>query len=64
VQYTSSTYDPFLDLSLEISRASTLQHALQHFTAGEILDGDNRCGNGGGDGGGGGGRLGVSAAAH
>jgi hypothetical protein len=43
VQYTSSTYDPFLDLSLEISRASTLHSALEHFTAGEILDGDNRC---------------------
>lgn len=42
VDYTSSTYDPFLDLSLEINKASSLQRALNHFTAPEILDGDNR----------------------
>ncbi|KAI8462774.1 MAG: hypothetical protein J3K34DRAFT_372984 [Monoraphidium minutum] len=42
VDYESSTYDPFLDLSLEINQASTLQRALQHFTAAEVLDGDNR----------------------
>jgi ubiquitin carboxyl-terminal hydrolase 36/42 len=40
--YTSSTYDPFLDLSLEINRASSLDGALRRFTAAEVLDGDNR----------------------
>jgi ubiquitin carboxyl-terminal hydrolase 36/42 len=42
VNYVSNTYDPFLDLSLEINRASTLQRALAHFTAPEVLDGDNK----------------------
>lgn len=42
VDYTSSTFDPFLDLSLEINKASSLTRALQHFTAAEVLDGDNR----------------------
>lgn len=42
VDYTSATFDPFLDLSLEINKASSLSRALQHFTAEEVLDGDNR----------------------
>uniref|UniRef100_A0A7N0UTJ4 Ubiquitin carboxyl-terminal hydrolase n=1 Tax=Kalanchoe fedtschenkoi TaxID=63787 RepID=A0A7N0UTJ4_KALFE len=37
--YCSNKYDPFLDLSLEIARADTLQKALGHFTAKEQLDG-------------------------
>lgn len=41
-KYESNTYDPFLDLSLEINRCSTLLRALQHFTAPETLDGENR----------------------
>jgi len=39
--YESNTYDPFLDLSLEISRAHSVQKALQRFTASEVLDGQN-----------------------
>ena len=39
--YESNTYDPFLDLSLEITRAHSVQRALQRFTAGEVLDGQN-----------------------
>jgi len=31
-----------MDLSLEINRASGVQRALQHFTAKETLDGDNK----------------------
>lgn len=42
VEYRSATFDPFLDLSLEITKAQTLTRALQHFTAEEVLDGDNR----------------------
>lgn len=42
VDYRSSTFDPFLDLSLEITKANNLNRALQHFTAEEVLDGDNR----------------------
>jgi ubiquitin carboxyl-terminal hydrolase 36/42 len=42
VEYRSSTFDPFLDLSLEITKANNLNRALQHFTAEEVLDGDNR----------------------
>uniref|UniRef100_A0A7N0UGV3 Ubiquitin carboxyl-terminal hydrolase n=4 Tax=Kalanchoe fedtschenkoi TaxID=63787 RepID=A0A7N0UGV3_KALFE len=37
--YCSNKYDPFLDLSLEIAKADTLQKALGHFTAKEQLDG-------------------------
>ena len=37
--YESNTYDPFLDLSLEINHANSVQRALQRFTAGEALDG-------------------------
>lgn len=42
VEYRSATFDPFLDLSLEITKANNLTRALQHFTAEEVLDGDNR----------------------
>lgn len=42
VDYRSATFDPFLDLSLEINKANSLTRALQHFTAEEVLDGDNR----------------------
>ncbi|GAB4815062.1 hypothetical protein N2152v2_002108 [Parachlorella kessleri] len=34
--YESNTYDPFLDLSLEITRANTLERALERFTAGKV----------------------------
>lgn len=40
--FTSDTYDPFLDLSLEINRADSLERALKRFTTVEVLDGDNR----------------------
>lgn len=40
--YCSNTYDPFLDLSLEIVRAESLLKALARFTAVEVLDGDNK----------------------
>ena len=42
VDYESSTYEDFMDLSLEITRAKTVMRALQHFTAKEVLDGDNK----------------------
>lgn len=42
VNYTSSIYEPFLDLSLEISQGCSVVNALKHFTAYEVLDGDNR----------------------
>ncbi len=42
VDYESSTYEDFLDLSLEINRAASVIRALQFFTAKEILDGDNK----------------------
>ncbi|GFR44265.1 hypothetical protein Agub_g5470 [Astrephomene gubernaculifera] len=42
VDYVSRTYDPFLDLSLEIIRAPTLERALGSFTAPEVLDGANK----------------------
>ena len=37
----SNTYDPLLDLSLEINRADSLTKALNRFTAVEALEGDN-----------------------
>lgn len=40
--YVSNIFEPFLDLSLEITRASTLAKALHRFTAVEILDGANK----------------------
>ncbi|KAI5055170.1 hypothetical protein GOP47_0030514 [Adiantum capillus-veneris] len=40
--HSSNTYDPFLDLSLDIVKAESLVKALTRFTAIEILDGDNK----------------------
>lgn len=40
--YCSNKFDPFLDLSLEIVKADSLQKALAHFTATEQLDGGER----------------------
>lgn len=40
--YESNTYDPFLDLSLEINHAHTIEKALKLFTAVEVLDGGNK----------------------
>jgi ubiquitin C-terminal hydrolase len=40
--HCSNTYDPFLDLSLEIHRADSLTKALSRFTAVDVLDGDNK----------------------
>lgn len=46
-KHPSRTMDPFMDLSLEINRAATLERALQLFTKAELLDGDNayKCDN-------------------
>ena len=43
--YESNTYEPFLELSLDIGRSSSVTRALQRFTAGETLQGSNayRC---------------------
>ncbi|XXQ29684.1 Ubiquitin carboxyl-terminal hydrolase [Plasmodiophora brassicae] len=38
---TSDAFDPFFDVSLELIRASSVQQALKHFTAPEILSGQN-----------------------
>lgn len=40
--HESNTYDVFLDLSLEINKASSVQKALQRFTSSEYLDGANK----------------------
>ncbi|KAH9609511.1 hypothetical protein KSS87_022503 [Heliosperma pusillum] len=40
--YCSNTFDPFLDLSLEIVKADSLWKALQHFTTPEQVDGGER----------------------
>ncbi|KAL4424055.1 hypothetical protein ABPG75_001356 [Micractinium tetrahymenae] len=40
--YESNTYDPCIDLSLEITRAQSVKRALERFTAGEVLDGQNK----------------------
>ncbi|KAF5195133.1 lysine-specific demethylase 5B isoform X2 [Thalictrum thalictroides] len=40
--YCSNTFDPFLDLSLEITKADSLLKAHTHFTALEQLDGGER----------------------
>ncbi|GAB4832698.1 hypothetical protein Ancab_006715 [Ancistrocladus abbreviatus] len=40
--YCSNTFDPFLDLSLEIVKADSLSKALMHFTAKEQLDGGEK----------------------
>ena len=39
--YESNTYEPFLDLSLEIARADSVTKALERFTTGEVLEGAN-----------------------
>lgn len=41
-QFESCRSDPFLDISLEINRASSVARALQRFTAAEYLEGDNK----------------------
>ncbi|XVE71136.1 hypothetical protein DITRI_Ditri10aG0126100 [Diplodiscus trichospermus] len=40
--YCSNTFDPFLDLSLEIVKADSLHKVLKNFTAAELLDGGER----------------------
>ncbi|OIW18627.1 hypothetical protein TanjilG_13379 [Lupinus angustifolius] len=40
--FSSNKFDPFLDLSLEIFKADSLQKALANFTAAELLDGGDR----------------------
>ncbi|XVF89255.1 hypothetical protein PTKIN_Ptkin19aG0115600 [Pterospermum kingtungense] len=40
--YCSNTFGPFLDLSLKIVKADSLQKALKNFTAEELLDGGER----------------------
>ncbi|GMI81461.1 hypothetical protein HRI_001815400 [Hibiscus trionum] len=40
--YCSDTFDPFLDLSLEIVKADSLLKALKNFTAAEMLDGGEK----------------------
>lgn len=40
--YSSNKFDPFLDLSLEILKADSLQKALANFTAAELLDGGEK----------------------
>ncbi|XP_022754516.1 ubiquitin carboxyl-terminal hydrolase 23-like isoform X2 [Durio zibethinus] len=40
--YCSNTFDPFLDLSLEIVKADSMHRALKNFTAAELLDGGER----------------------
>ncbi|GKU87198.1 hypothetical protein SLEP1_g1641 [Rubroshorea leprosula] len=40
--HCSNTYDPFLDLSLEIFKADSLHKALANFTAQELLDSGER----------------------
>lgn len=40
--HESNTYDVFLDLSLEINKASSVHKALQRFTSSEYLDGANK----------------------
>lgn len=40
--FCSNTYDPFLDLSLEVQNCTSLQLALRQFTAEETLSGSNK----------------------
>lgn len=40
--HSSNKFDPFLDLSLEIFKADSLQKALANFTAAEFLDGGEK----------------------
>jgi hypothetical protein len=41
-KFKSNTFDPFLDLSLEIRGCDSLERAFQHFTRPEILDKANK----------------------
>jgi ubiquitin carboxyl-terminal hydrolase 36/42 len=45
-RHVSATYDPCMDLSLELGVCGSVEDALRRFTAVERLDGDNkyRCG--------------------
>ncbi len=40
-KHDSNTFDPFLDLNLEVRNFVTIEKALHHFTASERLDADN-----------------------
>lgn len=40
-KFESNTYDPFLDISLEINHASSVKKAFERFTSSESLDGSN-----------------------
>lgn len=40
--HCSNKFDPFLDLSLDIGKATSLVRALQNFTAEELLDGGEK----------------------
>lgn len=40
--HCSNTFDPFLDLSVEIGNAATLMKALHNFTEEELLDGGEK----------------------
>jgi ubiquitin carboxyl-terminal hydrolase 36/42 len=40
--YESNTYDPFLDVSLELPRVNSVSAAMSLFTEEERLDGENR----------------------
>jgi ubiquitin carboxyl-terminal hydrolase 36/42 len=40
--FSSNKFDPFLDLSLEILKANSLQKALANFTTAELLDGGEK----------------------
>lgn len=41
-KHESNTYDPFLDLSLEVVQADSVSEALSDFTTAEVLDQDNK----------------------
>uniref|UniRef100_A0A7S4PT56 Ubiquitin carboxyl-terminal hydrolase n=1 Tax=Alexandrium monilatum TaxID=311494 RepID=A0A7S4PT56_9DINO len=41
-KHESNTFDPFLDLSLEVRTAATLEKALEGFTKSELVSGQNR----------------------
>lgn len=41
-QFASNSFEPFMDLSLELRRAPSVDHALQLYTVQEKLTGDNR----------------------
>ncbi|KAF2073895.1 hypothetical protein CYY_004783 [Polysphondylium violaceum] len=41
-QYESNTFDPFMDLSVDLNQADSLSKALEHFVKSELLDGSNK----------------------